>query len=47
MSFAVHLEDKGEIYVRKVYGIFDLIAYFGGLSLGLILIINLFMSTYA
>lgn len=47
INFAFHLEDRGDVYVRRVYGLFDLISHFGGLALGLLLILNVFMGSYA
>ena len=47
INFAFQLEDRGEIHVRRVYGLVDLIAHFGGLALALFLILNIFMSAYA
>lgn len=47
MNFAFHLEGKGDVSVRRVYGLLDLIASFGGLALGLVLFLYIFVGTYA
>jgi len=47
MNFAFHLEEKGEVSARRVFGLLDLIVNFGGLAFGLVLIMYVFMGTYA
>ena len=43
----IGLMKRGDVYQRKVYSVFDLLSAFGGLSIALFIIFQLFMITYS
>ena len=47
MNFAFQLEDKGSVYIRRVYNMFDFISHIGGLVIFLLFCAYLLLGNYA
>ena len=47
LTVKVGLMKKGDIYIRRAYSAFDLISAFGGLAVGIFLILQMGMVVYS